>query len=211
MSDEAITCVDCGRNFFWTYSEQRYYKERGLSAPKRCPECRSRRRFDQASGGGAGWKPTTERDTPPRPTAQPIATERQPLARQGNGQFSTRSITYRYSVIAFSLVIAAAVVMRMAAPTLDVVACWLFAITAVTVLAYGYDKAIAGSGAIRVPEAVLLLLTLAGGTLGALAAMRYFRHKTAKAEFQAKLWLALAVQAAVIIGYVWVKTTLQSP
>ncbi len=44
MGDQTIDCVECGRQFVWTYGEQRYYGERGLSPPKRCENCRARRR-----------------------------------------------------------------------------------------------------------------------------------------------------------------------
>ena len=44
MGDEVFACVECGRTFVWSYGEQRYYSEHGLATPKRCPDCRSRRR-----------------------------------------------------------------------------------------------------------------------------------------------------------------------
>jgi uncharacterized membrane protein YsdA (DUF1294 family) len=44
VSDQRIECVDCGRVFIWTVGEQQFYRQRGLSAPKRCSECRERRR-----------------------------------------------------------------------------------------------------------------------------------------------------------------------
>jgi len=63
-----------------------------------------------------------------------------------------------------------------------------------------------------VPEKVLLLLTLLGGTLGALVAMRYFGHKTAKVEFQRKFWLVLALQIVVlIIWFMWLRPMLHQP
>lgn len=49
--------------------------------------------------------------------------------------------------------------------------------------AYGLDKGRARSGKWRIPERTLLLLALAGGSLGALAGMLMFRHKTRKAKF----------------------------
>lgn len=50
-------------------------------------------------------------------------------------------------------------------------------------VAYGLDKGRARAGKWRIPERTLLLLALAGGSLGALAAMLMFRHKTKKAKF----------------------------
>lgn len=65
-------------------------------------------------------------------------------------------------------------------PALDWMQSWLLAITGITFLAYGYDKLIAGTGATRVPEKALLTLAFAGGTVGAIAGMRLFHHKTSK-------------------------------
>ena len=81
---------------------------------------------------------------------------------------------------------------------LDGVQSWLIAISAVTFLTYGYDKVVAGSGRTRVPEKVMLAQVLVGGTLGGIAAMAFFRHKTSKERFQFKFWLAVLVQMAVI-------------
>jgi uncharacterized membrane protein YsdA (DUF1294 family) len=92
---------------------------------------------------------------------------------------------------------------------LDVVLSWLVAITLVTFLAYGYDKLVAGSGRTRVPEAVLLALTFAGGTLGALLGRWLFHHKTRKAGFRIRFWLVVAVQAALLVAYfAWLRPRL---
>ena len=41
---KAIECVDCGVTFDWTAEEQRFYWSKGLSEPKRCPDCRRLRK-----------------------------------------------------------------------------------------------------------------------------------------------------------------------
>jgi uncharacterized membrane protein YsdA (DUF1294 family) len=107
---------------------------------------------------------------------------------------SPSSPVLRYGLAAFGLAILLAVVIWWSLDRLDIVLSWLIAITLVTFLAYGYDKAIAGSGRTRVPERVLLLLAFAGGTIGALAGMWLFHHKTAKGSFQFLFWLVVAVQ-----------------
>lgn len=77
------------------------------------------------------------------------------------------------------------------------VASWLVAITAVSFATYGVDKYAARQSLSRVPEAVLLGLALAGGTIGALAASRVFRHKTQKLSFRWKFWVVVALQCIV--------------
>ena len=92
-------------------------------------------------------------------------------------------------------------------PALDWVQTWLLVITAVTMLAYGYDKMVAGSRATRLPERVLLILTFAGGTAGALAGTRLFHHKTSKESFLERFWLAVALQIVIIAGwYLFLRT-----
>lgn len=57
--------------------------------------------------------------------------------------------------------------------------------------AYGKDKRAAQRGQRRTPEASLHLLSLLGGWPGALIAQAQFRHKTAKASFQAVFWVCV--------------------
>ena len=77
-------------------------------------------------------------------------------------------------------------------------AVWL-ALNAVTILVYGYDKAIAGGTRRRVPERTLLTLALLGGSPGALLAMGLFRHKTAKATFRRAMMLIVGAQCALLV------------
>jgi uncharacterized membrane protein YsdA (DUF1294 family) len=86
-------------------------------------------------------------------------------------------------------------------PALDWVQSWLLSITCTTFFTYGYDKLIAGTGATRVPEKVLLTLAFAGGTIGAILGMRLFRHKTSKESFLERFWMVVAVQLVVVAGW----------
>ncbi|MBA3642948.1 MAG: zinc-ribbon domain containing protein [Chloroflexia bacterium] len=59
MSDQTLTCRDCGQEFTFTAGEQAFYQERGFSEPQRCPSCRASRKaqrsasgYDSGSGGG---------------------------------------------------------------------------------------------------------------------------------------------------------------
>jgi uncharacterized membrane protein YsdA (DUF1294 family) len=109
-----------------------------------------------------------------------------------------------FGVITFGAALILTVILWRSA-SLDLVPSWLMAITLVAFLTYGYDKVIAGSDRTRVPESVLLALTFAGGTIGALLGRSFFRHKTIKASFRAKLWLVVGAQVTLLIIYiVWV-------
>jgi uncharacterized membrane protein YsdA (DUF1294 family) len=74
-----------------------------------------------------------------------------------------------------------------------------------TILLYGYDKAVAGGRKTRVPEKVLHLLALLGGSPAALLGQRLFRHKTIKASFRTLFWLIVALQlmAAGALSWWW--------
>ena len=82
---------------------------------------------------------------------------------------------------------------------------YLLGINIATILAYGYDKSIANSrssvSASRVPENVLQLLALAGGSPGALVGQSAFRHKTTKRSFRTRFWSIVILQ--VIVMAVW--------
>lgn len=39
-----IVCCDCDQPFLFSGGEQKYYEERKLSEPKRCPTCRQKRK-----------------------------------------------------------------------------------------------------------------------------------------------------------------------
>ena len=84
---------------------------------------------------------------------------------------------------------------------LDPLLAWLLAVTLVTFLFYGYDKAIADEEKTRVPERVLLALAFTGGTFGALAGMKIFRHKTVKRSFRIRFWTVVVLQVLLVAGY----------
>jgi uncharacterized membrane protein YsdA (DUF1294 family) len=85
----------------------------------------------------------------------------------------------------------------------NLLACWLAAVNLVAFLYYGYDKLRAGIGRTRVPEVVLHSLALAGGTLGAYAGMRLFRHKTIKGSFRLVFWIIAVLQLALVAAVVY--------
>lgn len=84
-------------------------------------------------------------------------------------------------------------------------AVWLILINAVTFCVFGLDKWKARrkekkESVRRVPEKNLLLLAAAGGSLGALLAMRVFHHKTLHKAFRFGVPLILALQILIPFG-----------
>lgn len=79
---------------------------------------------------------------------------------------------------------------------------WLAAVNLAAFAAMGLDKRRARNGAWRVRERTLFLLALAGGSVGAIAGMWLFRHKTRHWYFVLGLpaFLALQLAAAWLIA-----------
>lgn len=85
------------------------------------------------------------------------------------------------------------------------IAAALAAINLAAFAAFGIDKARAERGAWRVQESTLLGLALLGGTPGAYAGRKVFRHKTRKQPFSGQLF-AIAVLQASALG-LWIGWT----
>lgn len=73
---------------------------------------------------------------------------------------------------------------------------YLLTINAVGLLIMLADKEKAKKHLWRIPEATLLTVAALGGSLGCLAGMRLFRHKTRKLKFYLGLPAILAAQLA---------------
>jgi len=63
---------------------------------------------------------------------------------------------------------------------------------------YWLDKRRARKGARRIPERELLLWAAAGGSLGAILAMRHFRHKT-RSAFRWAVYGVAVLQGALLL------------
>ena len=74
---------------------------------------------------------------------------------------------------------------------------YLIGITILTFLVFGIDKWKARSGKWRIPEATLIWMSIAGGSIGALLGMYLFRHKTQKRKFNLGIPAILIVQAVL--------------
>ena len=71
---------------------------------------------------------------------------------------------------------------------------YLFLVLSIlTFLLFGFDKNAARMNQSRIPEKVLLGLTILGGAAGGLIGMQVFRHKTRKNYF----WIILIAAACV--------------
>lgn len=75
---------------------------------------------------------------------------------------------------------------------------YLVAINAIAFILYGLDKLWAKKGRWRVPERSLILIAAAGGSIGAIAAMKVWHHKTKHNKFRLGLPAILLAQIALI-------------
>ena len=78
-------------------------------------------------------------------------------------------------------------------------ALWLAACNGAAFLLYGADKRRARQGRRRIRERTLLLAALLGGSVGALAGMYHFRHKTRHWQFRLGLPAILLCQLALAV------------
>ena len=77
---------------------------------------------------------------------------------------------------------------------------YVIIINVVTFFIYGLDKSRAKAGQWRIPEAQLIFLAVIGGSVGALAGMKVFHHKTRKPKFKIGVPVILIIQ---LIIYFW--------
>ena len=75
---------------------------------------------------------------------------------------------------------------------------YMAVINIITFTVFGIDKLKAVKNRWRVPEKVLFLLALLGGSTGALIGMYSFRHKTKKSVFKIGIPVILIVQIIFI-------------
>lgn len=55
FTDKSLNCVECGGEFVFTKNEQAFYAERGFTnEPKRCKNCRDKRKTSSRDGGAGG-------------------------------------------------------------------------------------------------------------------------------------------------------------
>jgi uncharacterized membrane protein YsdA (DUF1294 family) len=86
---------------------------------------------------------------------------------------------------------------------------YLISITLIAFLFHGYDKFQARKNGKRIPEIVLHLLTLFGGTIGTFLGRILFHHKTQKLKYRVIFILIVILQIGLLIG--WVMETMNHP
>jgi uncharacterized membrane protein YsdA (DUF1294 family) len=106
--------------------------------------------------------------------------------------------------IALTLTVALLLLFRPALTWYAALAAWLAGVNLTAFGYYGFDKARARAGGSRVPERILHLLALAGGSFGAWVGMALFRHKTLKGRFRAVFWCVVAAQVGLAVWVAWV-------
>ena len=75
---------------------------------------------------------------------------------------------------------------------------YLIGIGAITFLSYGIDKLQARGERTRIPESVLHVFSLVGGTPGAFLGQSLFRHKTCKSSFRRVFWAIVILQLLAV-------------
>ncbi len=71
----------------------------------------------------------------------------------------------------------------------------------ITFITFGIDKYLARKNRDRISEKTLLSLSFIGGSVGAIMAQGFFRHKTQK--FKYILWLIFFIQVASVWLLMW--------
>ena len=84
---------------------------------------------------------------------------------------------------------------------------WLPALNIATFFLFGLDKARARRQKFRIPERTLFLLSILGGSIGALAGMQLWKHKTLHNTFRIGIPAILLLQSAAAL---WLLTSLQA-
>ena len=77
--------------------------------------------------------------------------------------------------------------------------CYLLLVNVIAFVMYGIDKRRAKKDAWRIPEARLLLVAAAGGSVGAWLGMKVWRHKTLHKKFRYGVPAIFLLQVALAL------------
>ncbi len=78
---------------------------------------------------------------------------------------------------------------------------YLLLVNTVTFYMMGIDKKRAQNREYRIPERTLFMWSIAGGSVGSIMGMYFFRHKTRHVSFRVGLPLILVIQIYLFINY----------
>ena len=82
-------------------------------------------------------------------------------------------------------------------------AVYIICMNIIGIAVMGIDKNKAKKQAFRIPEKNLFLVSLLGGSIGTLAGMYIFRHKTKHWYFVIGMPLILLVQIGIVVYFLW--------
>ena len=82
---------------------------------------------------------------------------------------------------------------------MNIILGYLLAINIASFFLYGIDKYKAKKGRWRISEAILLLMAVIGGSIGAWAGMRLWHHKTMHKKFKYGIPIIIIFQVALAV------------
>lgn len=82
----------------------------------------------------------------------------------------------------------------------DIIILYVVAVNVISFLMMGIDKRKAIKRAFRIPESTLFVLAIIGGSIGAIAGMHLFHHKTRHWYFLYGMPVILALQIILILA-----------
>ena len=85
----------------------------------------------------------------------------------------------------------------------DFIILYVAAVNAISFIVMGVDKRRAVKRAFRVPESTLFVLAIIGGSIGSIAGMHLFHHKTRHWYFLYGMPVILALQIILILAVVF--------
>ena len=89
--------------------------------------------------------------------------------------------------------------MRIHMNAISLIILYLAAVNLISLILMGADKKKAQKHAWRIPESTLFVLAIIGGSIGSLAGMYLFHHKTRKWYFAYGMPAILFIQAALVL------------
>ena len=56
FENQQLQCTECGVIFEFSADDQEFFAKKGYTPPKRCPECRAKRKAQQNNNRGGGYR-----------------------------------------------------------------------------------------------------------------------------------------------------------